>query len=124
MICVQPIPSRVVWELRPTRVPDDPQLAQLLVETPNGARIAGELHDHPEELERITRISTERGRAIELGKFAASIESRPRGNVSRAPRPPAPINGRANTEFNEYSQTHSAQDLVAYYSKQAMQRRQ
>lgn len=99
----------------------DPGLAALLVETPNGAKIAGELHDNPDELERIASIQSERGRAIALGQFAAKLEQRPARTVSRAPRPPQPVTGRAAPSFNEYNA--SAQDLVAFYTKQAMEQR-
>lgn len=96
----------------------DAELAELLVETPNGARLAGELHDNPDELERIASIRTRTGRAVALGQFAAKLEQRPARTVSRAPRPPQPVTGRASPAFNEYNA--SAQDLVAFYAKKAM----
>src|SRR5215472_7997340 len=52
----------------------DPQIAQLLVEMPNGVKVAGELSEDPEALERIASIQTERGRAVALGQFAARLE--------------------------------------------------
>lgn len=97
----------------------DPGLAALLVDMPNGAKLAGELHDNPDELERIASIRSERGRAVALGQFAAKLEQRPARTVSRAPRPPTPVTGRAEPKFNEYQA--SAQDLVAHYTKQAME---
>lgn len=96
----------------------DIPLSVLLVEMPDGARIAGELHDNPAELERIAEIRSERGRAVALGQFAAKLEQRPR-TVSRAPRPPQPVTGRVNPQFNEYNA--SAQDLVAFYTKRAQE---
>lgn len=97
----------------------DAGLAALLVETPNGAKLAGELHDNPDELERIASIQSERGRAIALGQFAAKLEQRPARTVSRAPRPPQPVTGRTTPTFNEY--TADAQTLVEFYRKQAME---
>lgn len=99
----------------------DAELAELLVETPNGAKLAGELHDNPDELERIAAIRTRTGRAVALGQFAAKLEQRPGRTVSRAPRPPQPVTGRASPAFNEYNA--SAQDLVTFYTKQAMEQR-
>src|SRR3954464_8701059 len=55
----------------------DAGFAQLLIETPDGAKVAGALADDPEELERISGLRTERARAIALGKFAATLESKP-----------------------------------------------
>src|SRR5215469_7292685 len=46
----------------------DAAMSQMLVEMPDGAKVAGSLADDPEALERITAIKTERGRAIALGK--------------------------------------------------------
>lgn len=101
----------------------DAQFAQLLIETPDGAKVAGALADDPEELERITGLRTERARAIALGKFAATLESKPAAaRTSRAPAPIRPINGAsARVEVNE--QTMTTQQLVDLYSKQAMAKR-
>lgn len=100
----------------------DAELAELLVETPNGARLAGELHDNPDELERIAAIRTRTGRAVALGQFAAKLEQRPARTVSRAPRPPQPVTGRASPAFDEYGK-HDPQVLVEYYRQQDMERR-
>jgi hypothetical protein len=101
----------------------DAQMSHILIEMDDGARVAGALADDPEALERIAGIRTERGRAIALGKFAASLpEARPaRTPVSRAPAPIRPVTGVANPTFNEY--TASAEQLMEFYSKQAMERR-
>src|SRR4051812_824483 len=102
----------------------DPQFAQLLLETPDGAKVAGALADDPEALERIAGLRTERARAIALGAFAATLESKPAAPArsSRAPAPIRPINGAsARTEFNEYTATPA--QLVEFYSKQAMAKR-
>jgi hypothetical protein len=102
----------------------DAQFAQLLIETPDGAKVAGALADDPEELERITGLRSERARAIALGKFAATLESKPAApaRTSRAPAPIRPINGAsARVEFDEHTAT--PQQLVEFYSKQAMAKR-
>lgn len=100
----------------------DDGLSELLIELPDGAKIAGALADDPEELERIAGIRTERGRAIALGKYAAAIEARPPPpKVSRAPAPIRPISGTARVEPNEHSM--SSAQLVEYYSRQAMEAR-
>lgn len=100
----------------------DAAFAELLVETPDGARVAAALADDPEELERISGLKTERARAIALGRFAAGMEGKPAPaarNVSRAPAPIRPISGgTSRTEFNE--STASTQQLVDHYTKQAM----
>jgi hypothetical protein len=64
----------------------DANMAQLLVEMPQGHRVAAALYDHPDELERIADLKTERARAVELGKFAARVEARRAASVS--PQPP------------------------------------
>jgi hypothetical protein len=104
----------------------DAGLAELLIELPDGAKVAGALADQPEELERIAGLRTERARAIALGKYAASIAARPAptaaSRVSRAPAPIRPLgNGNARVEFNEY--TASANELAEHYAKQAMDAR-
>jgi hypothetical protein len=102
----------------------DAQFAQLLIETPDGAKVAGALADDPEELERITGLRTERARAIALGKFAATLESKPAApaRTTRAPAPIRPINGAsARVEFDEHTATPA--QLVEFYSRQAMAKR-
>jgi hypothetical protein len=110
----------------------DPHFAQLLVEMPEGVRVAAALADDPEAVERISKIGTERGRAIALGKYAATIESSGNGAaaparaaqpspLTRAPAPIRPVTGRASPTFNEY--TASGSQLAEFYAKQAMERR-
>lgn len=64
----------------------DAGIAQLLVEMPNGHRVAGALYDDPAELERIADLKTERARAVALGAFAARIEARRTAPPSAPPR--------------------------------------
>jgi hypothetical protein len=101
----------------------DASFAELLLELPDGAKVAGALHDDPEELQRITSLKSERARAIALGNYAATLAPRVRTpRVSQAPAPIKPIsNPTARTAFNEY--TASADDLAEYYAKQAMDAR-
>jgi hypothetical protein len=108
----------------------DANFAQLLVEMPEGVRVAAALADDPEAVERISRIGTERGRAIALGKYAATIEGSSNGAaaparavqpVTRAPAPIRPVTGRASPTFNEY--TASGPALAEFYAKQALERR-
>ena len=97
----------------------DPNMASLLIEMPGGVRVAAALAEDPAELQRITSIQSERGRAIALGRYAASLEAGDGGNghaaqptrqVTRAPAPIRPVTGRVNPQFNEY--TANAQTLV------------
>jgi hypothetical protein len=101
----------------------DAGFAELLLELPDGAKVAGALHDDPEELQRITSLRTERARAIALGNYAASLAPRTRTpRVSNAPAPIKPLSsGTARAAFNEY--TASADELAEYYAKQAMDAR-
>lgn len=102
----------------------DAGFAELLIETPDGAKVAGALADDPDELERITGLKSERARAIALGRYAAALETRePAAKpANRLPPPIRPIAGAtARTPFNETTAT--AQQLVDFYSKQAMQKR-
>src|SRR6185436_6956259 len=109
----------------------DPHFAQLLVEMPEGVRVAAALADDPDAVERISKIGTERGRAIALGKYAATMESSsgaaaparaaPPSPLTRAPAPIRPVTGRAAPTFNEY--TASGSQLADFYAKQALDRR-
>jgi hypothetical protein len=103
----------------------DPRFAELLVETQDGHKVAAALADEPEELERIARIQSDRGRAVELGKFAARLENKPppprRAQVTRTPAPIRPVNGSVNVEADPYRM--NPQEAVAYYSKQDMDSR-
>jgi hypothetical protein len=102
----------------------DAAFSQLLVATPDGHKIAAALADEPEELERIAALQSDRARAIEIGKFAAKIEGRdppPRRALSKAPPPIKPIGGSRTVEPSEATMT--AQQLVDFYSKQALDAR-
>jgi hypothetical protein len=105
----------------------DQGLAALLVEAPDGARVAAALADDPEELERIAGLRTERARAIALGKFAAGLADRPAPQsraVSKAPPPIKPISsGGARTEFNAYDPNLNTQQLVDFFTREAMKAR-
>ena len=103
----------------------DAGMAEMLIEMPEGARVACALADDPEALERIAAIKTERGRAISLGMYAAALESKPTPPVRRPSNAPAPIRplngGQARAEFNEYTAT--SEQLVEYYAEQARKAR-
>lgn len=106
----------------------DPGMATLLIEMPGGVRVAAALAEDPTELQRIVSIPSERGRAIALGKYAATLDSdagaapaRSTPQVTRAPAPIRPVTGRAAPQFNEY--TASGQDLVDRYMKQNLENR-
>lgn len=99
----------------------DAEIAALLVDMPEGHRVAAALRDAPEEIERIASLRGERARAIALGRFAAQVADTPARNVSRAPRPPPPVQGRVAPRFIEQQATPD--QLVEFYSRQAMERR-
>lgn len=101
----------------------DPAFAELLIDMPDGAKLAASLADDPDELERIAGLKTERARAIALGKYSAALEAKPAvaKPVSKAPPPIKPITGAVKTVFNEATAT--ADQLVAHYAKQAMAKR-
>jgi hypothetical protein len=107
----------------------DAALSQLLVEMRDGPKIAAALHDDPDALEHITRLSTPTARAVALGQFAAktaAAPARPARNVSNAAAPIRPVTGRVQPEFNAYTAGNSSdgnQALVDYYSQQAMKAR-
>lgn len=108
----------------------DAQIAKLLVDTPGGVKIAAALAEDPAAIERIANIQSPHGRAVALGKYAATIEDTPpaRGNghtaptpqVTRAPAPIRPVTGRANPQFNEYTAT--PEQLTDYYLKKDLER--
>lgn len=92
----------------------DPHIARILVGLPNGPRVAAALHDEPDELDRIAALDPD-DRGVELGKFAAKLETRPARPVSKAPRPPQPVTQRSAPQFNEYTATPA--ELMQHYSK-------
>lgn len=110
----------------------DAQMSQLLIEMKDGPKVAAALHDDPDELERIAKLSTPTARAIALGVYAGRLETVGNGShgpagsggvlpsgraVSRAPAPIRPVQGRAAPVFNEYTAT--TEQLTEYYAKQA-----
>jgi hypothetical protein len=101
----------------------DPQFAELLVETSDGAKVAAALADEPEEMERIAGLKSDRARAIALGRFAATLSDKPAPvqRTSQAPAPIRPIGGSTRTVFNEYTAT--AEQLTEHYSREAMKAR-
>lgn len=102
----------------------DPEFSRLLVETPDGARIALALHDDPEAVERIAALRTPTGRAIALGRYAATLEAKPPElRTSRAPAPIAPIAARGvRAAFDEYRET-DPDVLIDRWRKQDADRR-
>jgi hypothetical protein len=114
----------------------DPAFAQLLLDMPVGeaVKVTGALAEDPDAVERIARLQTAQGRALALGKYAATIEeathdrSRPNGVngaaavpvVTRAPAPVRPVTGRASPQFNEYTAT--AQQLADFYMRQTLEK--
>jgi hypothetical protein len=105
----------------------DPGFAQLLVEMPEGTKVAAALAEDPAAVERIANLRTERARAVALGKYAATVEDSPGRApaapraVSNAPAPVRPVTGRANPAFNEYNAT--AQALVDKYMRDDLEAR-
>jgi hypothetical protein len=107
----------------------DANFAQLLVEMPDGVRVAGALAADPAEVERIAGLRSERARAVALGKYAATLGA-DNGNgharaaaplpATRAPAPVRPVTGRASPVFNEY--TASPEALADYYLKKDLER--
>jgi hypothetical protein len=115
------------WQQRCTALMSmgaDAGFAALLVDTPGGAKVAAALADDPEEVQRIASIPSERGRAVALGRYAATLETASAAPkvvpVTRAPAPVRPVTGRAAPQFNEYTAT--AQELADHYMKQNLER--
>lgn len=90
-------------------------ISALMVEMPNGAKVAAALHDDPEELAHILSIPTERGRSIALGQFEAKLAARTVRPVSKAPKPPAIVTQRTAPQFDPYSA--STEQLLKEWSK-------
>jgi hypothetical protein len=108
----------------------DAGFAQLLVEMPDGVKVAAALAGDPAELQRIANLRSERARAVALGKYAATVDAddsgtraaRPAPQVTRAPAPIRPVTGRASPQFNEY--TADGNTLVDRYMQQTLDRQQ
>jgi hypothetical protein len=85
------------WDERRARLMDmgaDQGIAQILVEMPAGHRVAAALYDDPDELSRISDMTSQTARAAALGRLAARIEARrapPPNPVRRASTLPPPI---------------------------------
>lgn len=107
----------------------DAGFAQLLVEMPDGVKVAAALANDPDQVERIANLRSERARAVALGKYAATIEDSngaaparsAASQVTRAPAPIRPVTGRASPTFNEY--TADGQTLVDRYMKADLDKR-
>src|SRR5215472_14225836 len=95
-------------------------ISSMFLELPNGHRVAAALRDNPEALEEILAYRTQEARAVALGKYVQQIAAAPARNVSRAPPPPKPIQGRVSTQFDPYAPSNSTDRLVDFFSKQAM----
>jgi hypothetical protein len=106
----------------------DAGMAALLVEMPDGVKVAASLAGDPAEVQRIANLRSERARAVALGKYAATVDSdtatpaRPAPQVTRAPAPIRPVTGRASPQFNEY--TASVDQLADRYMQQNLDRQQ
>jgi hypothetical protein len=98
----------------------DPQIAQLLVEMPNGPQVVAALHNDAEALEQIAAARGVTARALALGQYAATIKGNAR-SAPRVPAPPPPVHGRVAPRFVEQQAT--TQQLVEHYSRQAMENR-
>jgi hypothetical protein len=104
----------------------DAGIATLLIEMPGGVRVAAALADDPAELQRIANIQGERGRAIALGKYAATVDDAPARAapatplLTKAPAPIRPVTGRASPQFNEYTAT--ADQLADKYMRENLER--
>jgi hypothetical protein len=107
----------------------DAGMAALLVEMPDGVKVAAALAGDPAEVQRIANLRSERARAVALGKYAATVDSdtatparAATPQVTRAPAPIRPVTGRASPQFNEYTAT--ADQLADRYMQQNLDRQQ
>jgi hypothetical protein len=107
----------------------DANFAALLVEMPDGVKVAAALAGDPAEVQRIANLRSERARAVALGKYAATVDSdtatparTAAPQVTRAPAPIRPVTGRASPQFNEY--TASVDQLADRYMQQNLDRQQ
>ncbi len=69
----------------------DANFAQLLVEMPDGVRVAGALAADPAEVERIAGLRSERARAVALGKYAATLGDNGNWHARRPHRRLSPV---------------------------------
>jgi hypothetical protein len=106
----------------------DGGMGRLLIEMAGGVRVAAALADDPTELQRIVDIPSERGRAIALGRYAATLDAddgatrapRPAPQVTRAPAPIRPVTGRASPQVNLYTMT--GEQAVDYFMKENLEK--
>lgn len=95
-----------------------PHMAQYIVESDIGPLLGYHLAKHPEVLERLSKLSPVRAVA-ELGKLEATLEKKPEAEkpavreVSRAPSPIAPLEGKNSTVTKDPSQM-TFQELRAH----------
>lgn len=107
----------------------DPGFAALLVEMPDGVKVTAALAEDPTEVQRIANIRTERGRAIALGKYAAGLEreagtARPATRqVTAAPPPIRPVQGRTQPTFDPYNPDLKGEQLIDYFRRQDAEKR-
>lgn len=101
----------------------DSQIAELLVEMPAGPKIAAALSNDPEAVERIASLRGERARAIALGQYAEKLAAQPARNVSKAPPPPKPVEGRVSSAYDIYNPRNTPDEMVDYFIKQDIDRR-
>jgi hypothetical protein len=119
----------------------DPMFAALVVEMPDGVKIAAALADDPEAVQRIADIRSERGRAIALGRYAAGLDRQAANSndqddtrstpttpvaatrVTSAPPPVRPVTGRTTPAFDPYNPRHSPEQLAEFWEKQERDRR-
>ena len=95
-------------------------ISSMFLDIPSGHKVAAALRDNPEALEEILAQPTQEARGIALGKYMQQISTAPTRNVSRAPAPPKPIQGRVSTVFDPYAENNTTDRLVDFFSKQAM----
>lgn len=72
-----------------------PAMTELLLEADNGPELAYALGKDPELSAKIASLSPAKA-ALEMGKFAASVEAAKKPKVSKTPPPAKPIGSRAN----------------------------
>lgn len=73
-----------------------PVMTALILEADNGPELAYALGKNPEQSARIAQLTSPAKVALEMGKFAASIEAAKKPKVSKAPPPAKPLGSRAD----------------------------
>lgn len=85
-------------------IPVSPAMAQALQESEQGAELAYWLAKHPDEMERISKLSPI-GAVREIGKLEAKLTApvpQQKPAVSKAPKPPATVQGGKTAERSVY----------------------